>query len=213
LVPITNLKPVTASKLPMEDIDISFTYHVNPAAIPTLYTKYSASYNVKENGEIFIMRGMIEQFVRSAVADAISKYPALQVNDSRAEIAGLIAADVQSKIKSEGLDKDLTVGQIVFTNVSIPQSIVQSTQQVVAAQNGAKTAEFEASRARVIAQGVADAQVIKAEGEAKAIAVQASTIAAQGGANYIQLEAVRKWNGALPQYMTAGTPTPFVSIK
>jgi regulator of protease activity HflC (stomatin/prohibitin superfamily) len=213
LVPVQGLHPVTADKLPMEDVDIQFTYHVNPAAIPTLYTKYSASYNVEEGHEIFIMRSMVEQFVRSAVADAISKYPALKVNDSRTEIAGLIEDDVQKKIKIEGLDKDLTVGQIVFTNVSIPRSIVQSTEQVVAAQNSAKTAEFAANQARVTAQGKADAAVITAEGEAKAIAAQAQTINAQGGANYIQLEAIRKWDGKLPQYVTANSPVPFVPIK
>jgi regulator of protease activity HflC (stomatin/prohibitin superfamily) len=213
LVPVKGLHPVTADKLPMEDVDIQFTYHVNPAAIPTLYTKYSASYNVEEGHEIFIMRGMVEQFVRSAVADAISKYPALKVNDSRTEIAGLIEDDVQNKIKNEGLDKDLSVGQIVFTNVSIPHSIVQSTEQVVAAQNAAKTAEYAAQQARVTAQGRADAAVITAEGEAKAIAAQAQTINAQGGSNYIQLEAIRKWDGKLPEYVTAGAPMPFVPVK
>lgn len=210
LVPVKGLHPVTADKLPMEDVDIQFTYHVNPAAIPSLYTKYSASYNAEESGEIFMMRGMIEQFVRSAVADAIAKYPALTVNDSRTEIAGLIASDVQTKIRNEGLDKDLSVGQIVFTNVSIPQSIVVSTQQVVAAQNSAKAAEYEANKVRVAAQGTADAAVIKAKGEAEAISAQAQTINAQGGENYIRLEAVRKWNGVLPTTMIPGSAVPFV---
>ncbi|MDW7571165.1 SPFH/Band 7/PHB domain protein, partial [Klebsiella pneumoniae] len=29
----------------------------------------------------------------------------------------------------------------------------------------------------------------------------------------LQLEAINKWNGTLPQYMTSGTNTPFIQVK
>jgi hypothetical protein len=111
-VPVKDLHPVTADKLPMEDVDVDvqFTYKVNPGSIPLLYTKYASSYHNLRDGEIFVMQNFIEQFVRSAVADAIAKFPALAVNDKRSEIVGLIQEDVNGKIKREGLDKDITVG-------------------------------------------------------------------------------------------------------
>jgi regulator of protease activity HflC (stomatin/prohibitin superfamily) len=193
-------------------VDIQFTYKVNPASIPALYTKYSATYHAEVGGEIFPMRAFVEQFVRSAVADAIAKYPALQVNDKRSEIVGLIQEDVQGKIKREGLDKDLSVGQIVFTNVSIPRVIVESTAAVVTAQNQLKAATFAADQARISSQGTADAQVIKAKGEAQAIELQARTINAQGGESYLRLEAIRKWNGTMPVYLGSHTPLPFVDV-
>jgi regulator of protease activity HflC (stomatin/prohibitin superfamily) len=209
LVPVKDLHPVTADKLPMEDVDIQFTYKVNPASIPPLYTKYSPTYHAEVGGEIYVMRVFVEQFVRSAVADAIAKYPALQVNDKRTEIVGLIQEDVNGKIRREGLDKDITVGQIVFTNVSIPRVIVESTGAVVKAQNDAKAAEFTANVARVSAQGEADARVTRAKGEADAIRAQNAALQAQGGDNYVKWLAVQKWNGELPpQY--AGIPLPFI---
>jgi regulator of protease activity HflC (stomatin/prohibitin superfamily) len=211
LVPVKDLHPVTNDKLPMEDVDVQFTYKVNPAAIPELYTHYSTSYHAQgANGEIFIMQTFIEQFVRSALADAIAQYKALDVNDKRAEIVGLIQTDVTAKIKREGLDKDVSVGQIVFTNVSIPRVIVESTAKVVTAQNELRAASFTADQARIAAKGTADAQVTRAEGEAKAIAAQAQTINAQGGASYLQLEAIRKWNGTMPTYLGSGAPIPFI---
>ncbi len=212
LVPVTGLHPVTADKLPMEDVDIQFTYKVNPGSIPRLYTKYSATYHEEVGGEIFVMRAFIEQFVRSAVADAIAKYPALQVNDKRSEIVGMIQDDVHNKISNEGLAQDLSVGQIVFTNVSIPHVIVESTAAVVTAQNQLKAATFAADQARIASQGTADAQVIKAKGEAQAIELQARTINAQGGESYLRLEAIRKWNGTMPVYLGSHTPLPFVDV-
>jgi hypothetical protein len=29
----------------------------------------------------------------------------------------------------------------------------------------------------------------------------------------MNLEAINKWNGTLPQYMTSGTQTPFIAVK
>jgi prohibitin 2 len=206
LMPLKGLHPITADKLPMEDVDIQFTYHVEPASIPRLYTKYSASYNIQDGGEIFVMLGMVTQFVRSAVSDAISKYPALAVNDKRTEIVGMIQSDVESKIKREGLEKDISVGQIVFTNVSIPTSIVQSTEAVVTAQNSAKAAlqqvEVETNKAK--------AAVAKAEGEAKAVQVIAQSIAAQGGQAYLTMKAIEKWDGKMPEYVMPGAALPFI---
>ena len=210
LVPVKDLHPVTADKLPMEDVDVQFTYKVNPGSIPALYTKYSASYHVEGDREIFVMQRFVEQFVRSAVADSIAKYPALQVNDKRAEIVGAIQDDVNGKIKREGLEKDLTVGQIVFTTVQIPRVIVESTAAVVKAQNEAKAAEFTANVARVSAQGQADAAVIQAKGAAEAVKQQATAIQIQGGEAYLRLEAIRKWNGVMPIYMSPHQPLPFI---
>lgn len=207
LVPLTGLKPITADKLPMEEVDIQFTYHVNPESIPRLYVKYGQSYHVKdEHGDIVPMLGMVTQFVRSATSDAIAKYPALQVNDKRTEIVGIITTDVLAKIKAEGLDKDVFVGQIVFTNVSIPHSIVVSTENVVQMQNQTKAALQKVE----VVKNEAQAAIARAEGEAKAIQIQAQSIAAQGGSAYLQLKAIEKWNGVLPIYLTPNAPLPFI---
>jgi regulator of protease activity HflC (stomatin/prohibitin superfamily) len=207
LVPLTGLKPITADKLPMEDVDIQFTYRVNEPSIAKLYIKYNQTYHVKDaHGDIIPMLGMVTQFVRSAASDAISKFPALSVNDRRTEIVNLITADVLGKIKAEGLDADVSVGQIVFTNVSIPKSIVTSTEGVVQAQNMAKAALQQVE----IEKNKAQAAIAKAEGEAKAIQIQAQSISAQGGAAYLQLKAIEKWDGKMPVYLAPSAPLPFV---
>ena len=210
LVPITGLKPVTADKLQMDDVDVSFTYSVNPASIPLLYTKYSTTYNMEQDGEIYLMYDFVKAFVRASIADAIAKYPAMGVNDSRGAIASTVEADVNSRLRDEGLANAIHVHQIVLTNVSVPRSILASAQQVVTAQNQASAARYAADKKRITAHGDADAAVIRATGEAKAIAIQSQTIADAGGENYLRLEAIRKWDGSMPTYMGAGLPLPFI---
>ena len=57
----------------------------------------------------------------------------------------------------------------------------------------------------------AQSRVAQAEGEAKAIAIQAQAIQTSGGANYVQLKAIEKWDGKLPAYNGGGV-VPFVNI-
>ena len=210
LVPITGLQPNTADKIPMEDIDMQFTYRVNEASIPKLYVKYNHSYNANDGGEIYPLYTFITQLVRSSVGLTISKYPALKVNDSLPEIAATIKGDVEEKIKAEGLEHDVTVGQINLTKISIPRTMVESTQAVVTAQNNAKAAEYAAKQAVITAQGVADSSVIEARGKAQAISLQAQTIAVSGGDAYLHLKAIEKWDGSMPTYLSNGAPLPFI---
>jgi len=47
--------------------------------------------------------------------------------------------------------------------------------------------------------------------EAEAIKIQASAIQAQGGKDYVQLQAIAKWNGILPT--VTSDAIPFISIN
>ena len=47
---------------------------------------------------------------------------------------------------------------------------------------------------------------------AEAIRISAQAIQNQGGAAYVNLKAIEKWDGKLPQYMLGGNTTPFVNV-
>ena len=47
---------------------------------------------------------------------------------------------------------------------------------------------------------------LMAEAEAKTIQIQAQAIQVQGGAAYVQMKAIEKWDGKLPQVSGGGTP-------
>lgn len=52
---------------------------------------------------------------------------------------------------------------------------------------------------------------MKAKAEADAIALRAEAI--RKNPEVLQLEAIGKWNGELPQYMTSGASAPFIQVK
>jgi len=80
----------------------------------------------------------------------------------------------------------------------------------------------EAAEKAAAEKAAADAKLAQerkeaAEREAKAKA-EADAIALRGDAlrknpEVLQLEAIGKWNGTLPQYMTSGASTPFIQVK
>ena len=76
---------------------------------------------------------------------------------------------------------------------------VTAEQNALAAKNKLEQVKFEAQQ-----------MVEAANGKAKAIQVEASAIA--NNPLVLQLRALEKWNGILPQYLGSGS-IPFVQIK
>lgn len=64
---------------------------------------------------------------------------------------------------------------------------VTAEQNALAAKNKLDQVKFEA-----------DQRVAQAQGEAEAIKIQAQAIQAQGGAEYVKLQWISKWDGKLP---------------
>ena len=79
---------------------------------------------------------------------------------------------------------------------------VTANQKAATAENNLKRVKFEAEQ-----------RIAQADGEDRAIAIQSAAIEKSGGAGYVQLQAIAKWDGKLPQYVSAGAPMPFVNIK
>ena len=64
---------------------------------------------------------------------------------------------------------------------------------------------------RSAAQGEADAQLTRARAEAEAIAIKAKAL--RDNPDILQLNAIEKWGGKLPVYMTEESATPFIMTK
>lgn len=67
---------------------------------------------------------------------------------------------------------------------------VTAEQDALAAKNKLEQIKYEAEQ-----------RVVQATAEAESIRIQAQSISAQGGAEYVRLKWVEKWNGSLPTTM------------
>ncbi len=174
--------------------DLTMNYRVDPARVIALYRnsptlEYEASYVQPAIFEVF----------KSVVA----RYTAEELVTKRQQVSEGILAGLRTKLQGYGL----MIQDINMTNFKFSQAFDASIEAKVIASQRAEQAERELARVKF----EAEQQIEKARGEAKSITIQVQAVKTNGGEQYLQLQAINKWNGVLPTYMGANAPTPFLN--
>ena len=94
-----------------------------------------------------------------------------------------------------------------LVNFGFSAAYQQAIEQKVIATQQKQKAEQDLERIKVEAQQA----IATAEGRAKAIQIETQAINSQGGAAYVQLEAIKKWDGKLPN-VNGGGAVPFINV-
>lgn len=94
-----------------------------------------------------------------------------------------------------------------MTDLQYPEQVRQSINAKIEATQRALLRENEVAQSRAEAEKVR----VAAQGEAEAIAIKAKAL--RDNPDIIQLNAIEKWDGKLPIYMTDGSVMPFVQVK
>lgn len=175
--------------------DITVNYEYDPLHAPYVYNNFGDDEDIEAK---FIIPALYESF--KAVT---SGYTAEQLVTQRSAVSQAIVKTLQAKLsKYRIIVSDINVQNFHFD----PQFAAAVRQKVVAGQNRL-TAEQQLETSRVSTQQ----KIVEAEGQAKAIAIQAQAIQQQGGQEYVALEAVKKWDGHLPTQWS-GAAIPFVNL-
>ncbi|OVZ93070.1 serine protease [Yersinia kristensenii] len=96
----------------------------------------------------------------------------------------------------------------------VTQSInakIEATQKTLLRENEIAQTKAEAQKAIEQARGEAQSTLLRAQAESDAIKLRGEAL--RSNPEVLQLEAIGKWNGTLPQYMTNGAATPFIQVK
>ena len=75
-----------------------------------------------------------------------------------------------------------------------------------------KVTQAEAERDSTKAKADGEAYSIEVRSKAEAAAIQRKADALRANPNLVQLNAVDKWDGKLPEYMAGSAPLPFLTI-
>lgn len=158
--------------------------------------------------------------LRQKIADALNRLASRMSTDKfidggKAELLENALKEIQSDMGPVGIqvislscvgrpEYPPTVIESINAKVTANQKTLQREQEV-------KQREAEANMLRAEADGQADAKLKLAEAEAKSIQIRGQAM--RENPEVLQLEAINKWNGTLPQYMTSGTNTPFIQVK
>ncbi len=175
--------------------DLTMNYRVDPARVRALYAmEPSLQYEVS-----YVQPAMFEVF--KAVA---ARYTAEELVTKRQQVSADIMSGLITKLRGYGF----LIQDINITNFKFSAAFDQAIEAKVTASQRAEQAERELARVKF----EADQQIAKARGEAESIAIQAQAVKTNGGQEYLQLQAINRWDGKLPTYMGAGAPLPFLNI-
>lgn len=162
-------------------VSIAVNYEIDKTRIAEIYTQFGTDY----------INRIFAQNVQESVKSVTAKYPASELITKRDEVKALV-----TKKLTDTVNKYVVVTDVAITNIDFSDSFDSAIEQKV-------VAEQEAQKAKNILE--------RNKTEAEAIKVQIEAIKQSGGAEYIQLKAIEKWNGVLPQY--TGGAMPFINLN
>jgi regulator of protease activity HflC (stomatin/prohibitin superfamily) len=106
--------------------------------------------------------------------------------------------------KSHIRAKELFITEFEFSkqfNTAI-EAKVQAEQEALTEKNNLEKVKYKAQQ-----------RITEATAQATAIRIQAEAVNKQGGKDYVQLKAIEKWDGKLPEQMIPGGTVPFINLR
>ncbi len=167
---------------------ITINFHIEAAKAPLILQNIGPNYKER----------IIDQQIQQAFKDVTAQYAGLELIQKREEVA----TKAKSVLKDKLVPYYIIVDEFTIPNYEFPKEFNDAilatqvaNQQNLQAKQLQEKARTEAETALIVAQGLANAQK-----------AQATTLTPE----YLQLQAISKWNGQLPQYLTPNTPLPFI---
>ena len=167
---------------------IAVNFHIDAAKAPLILQNIGPNYKDR----------IIDQQIQQAFKDVTAQYAGLELIQKREEVA----IKARTTLKDKLAPYFIVVDEFTIPNYEFPKEFNDAilatqvaNQQNLQAKQLQEKARTEAETALIVAQGLANAQK-----------AQATTLTPE----YLQLQAINKWNGQLPQYLTPNTPLPFI---
>ena len=175
--------------------DIVVNFRLDPQKVPHIYKEYGLNVDEKVLGP-----GINEAFKY-----VTGHYTSEELVTKR----DLVSQEILQHLVAKMAPFNITVSNISLVNFGFSPEYQKAIEaKVIAVQQTAK-AEQDLARIKVEAAS----RIAQADGEAKAIAIQAQAIQSNGGENYVKLQWIEKWNGALPSTMLGGDSKTLMNIS
>lgn len=171
---------------------IAVNYHLVESTVPTLYKDIGINYQDR----------IIQPAVQEVVKASTAQFTAEELITRRPEVKQNIKQLLIDRMESRGI----IIEDISITNFDFSENFNSAIEAKVTAEQKA----FEAKNKLEQVKYEAEQRITQSQAEAEAIRIQAQAIQAQGGEEYVQLQAISKWDGILPVY-TSGA-IPFIDV-
>lgn len=174
---------------------VALNYHLNPDKVSEIYQHLGLDF--KDN--------IIAPTMQEAIKSATAKYNAEELITNREAVKADIMTSLKDRLESQGI----LIDNFNIVNFSFSAQFNAAIEAKVTAEQNAQAAKNKLDQVKF----EADQTVATAQAQAEAIKIQAEAINAQGGADYVQLQAIAKWNGVLPTSFVPGSAVPFLNLK
>jgi regulator of protease activity HflC (stomatin/prohibitin superfamily) len=187
--------------------DIGISTSIDPEKVAIIFQTYRRG--VDEITDTFL-----RNMVRDALVKQASNKPIEYVYGAgKAELIAAVQKDVADQVGPLGIN----IGKIYWIGeIRLPEVVLKSinaknaaTQMAQQRQNEVAQAKAEADKKIEDARGQAESLLKVAEAQAKANKVLAESLTTE----FVQYQAITKWDGKLPTTMIPGQATPLVNIK
>lgn len=171
-------------------VDATVLFRIEPGKSPLIWKTVGTNYVEK----------IVRPIARSQIRMVISRYTAPAIYSERRQEAETVMQQELTKLLGE---KHILLDKLLLRAVYFTPEYSQAIEAKVIAEQRVKQAEFEVKEASQRAQ----AKIQEAKGLAEAQTLQKQTLTQE----YLQLEALKKWDGKLPLVVGSGA-TPFINL-
>jgi len=177
------------------DSTVALNYYLNPISINKLWQQIGGDYESR----------VIDPAVQESVKAATAKFTAQELIEERPKVKEEIKTQLTERLGG----KHIVVDDFSIINFDFSASYEQAVEAKQVAQQSALKAENDLIRIKT----EAEQRIAQAKAEAEAIRIQAESISKQGGAEYVRLKTIEKWDGKLPTQMIPNGTLPFIELK
>ena len=204
---IRTLKFVKATSAASKDLqtvstEITVNYHPAPNSIHHLYQTVGLDYENR------VITPTVEEVVKQVTAN----YNAEELITKRPQVKSDIEADISTRLNEFNIVTEIVSITDFQFSVLFAQAIeskVEAEQKAFKAENDLKRIEVEARQHAAQAEGIAQANIAEANGEAAAIRIINEALSTNP--NYLEWLKTQQWDGKLPLVVGKGG-TPFIAI-
>jgi regulator of protease activity HflC (stomatin/prohibitin superfamily) len=168
---------------------IALNFQLNPQSINKLYQEIGIDWQSR----------IVDPAIQESVKSATSIFSAEELITKRQELKDSVTKLLADRLK----DKYIIVDQISITDFRFSTEFDKAIEAKQVAEQNALKAKQDLERIKI--EG--DQRIAQARAEAEALRLQKENLSA----DLLQLRAIEKWDGKLPQ--ATGGSTPFITLK
>jgi regulator of protease activity HflC (stomatin/prohibitin superfamily) len=186
---------LSAASKDLQDVSttIAINYHLIPENVPKIYKEIGLSYENK----------IIYPFEQEINKGTTALFTAEELVTRREEVR----TKMKELLYNQLLPRNIIVEEVSITNFEFSKSFSEAIEKKVTAEQEALGAKNKLEQIKYEAQQ----RITQATAEAEAIQIQAKAIQMQGGKEYIQLQAISKWDGKMP-FVVGGGTLPMINL-